>query len=247
MHASPSRTVRLLAGLGLSGPGLAGPALAGLALAAVTLSGCALGTDRVTLVDPMAPTPEKWHSEYVESAAAHETPPPGPDAPRFRLVRVDDARDDTSAVGTQRNTFGSATGSVRLEEGSALAQVAARHLRSCFRSAGYELELEAGDSAPVGFAGDVGVTVTRLWTDMDPGFWKVSAVSEACVDLEILRPGSGEPVFAGSFEGAAKKSGGGVSRRMFEQSLNEAWGEAMRALALALRTEVAESLATPAP
>lgn len=208
--------------------------------AAILLAGCAVGTDRVTLLDPMGPQPERWRASYVEAVADYQSPSPGPDAPGFVLTAIEDRRPDPSAVGVQKNGFGMEVGSVKLAEGTRLSELLARHLQSCFRRAGFELFLDPQQAGTP--AGRVEVAIDALWTEFDPGFWTVAALSQAEIEV-LIRPAEGqEPLLAETFEGHGEVRGLTVTRWKFEQSLNEAWAQALQALETALETDLASRL-----
>jgi hypothetical protein len=211
------------------------------------IAGCATGVDRIALLDPMAPMPDLWTHQAVESGLAYQTPQAKEDALVVALVRLDDDRPDISTMGTQSNTWGQKMGTVELVEGLIFKDVFFRHLQSCFRSCGFEL-VNAYEGALNGDASTrdavAEVRIRNFWTEFMPGVFVVDAASKVQFELEILTPDGQTRLYANTFQGEGKVSGAAIVREMSEKSLNMAHRQAMNALHEELQGTIRDLLAT---
>jgi hypothetical protein len=221
-----------------------------LLLTTLFLTGCATGTARIRLIDPNAPAPERWTSNYVKEHLQHQVVEPPDDAPLFRLVKFVDDRPRPDILGLKKNTYGMEMGNVALADDGDLEQIWLGHLVNTFAAAGLRLELahrgligEGGsDATPVAHAQ---VELDSFWAEFMPGFWSVEARSDVRFELELIDPSTSAPIYSQRFDGQGEVSGGAIFAQDFEESLNQAHRNSMHQLLEALRTDIRDRFPTP--
>jgi hypothetical protein len=218
-----------------------------LSFLSVTL-GCATGTDRIRMIDPVYGLPPSWDEASVAAFLAKPSPSFAADLPVVTLAELRDDRPDVTSLGVKKNSYGTALGKIDLDEGVLLKEVVFSHLRSACRSAGYELIPHYGTHvSDPDSARSVAVIRARIrsyWCEFCPGFFVVDAEANVQVDVTVLDKSATKELYDDSFRGHWKVSGGAVTRSMFEESLNRANCQAMESLRTALPTAL--RLASPA-
>ena len=221
-----------------------------LLLATLLVTGCATGTAKIRLIDPNAPAPERWTSNYVKNHLQHQVVDPPDDAPLFRLIEFVDDRPRPDILGLKKNTYGMEMGNVALADDGDLEEIWLQHLVSTFAAAGFRLELAhrgligegASDAVPAALAE---VELDSFWAEFMPGFWSVDARSDVQFELALIDPETSAPIYSQRFGGQGEVSGGAIFAQDFEESLNQAHRAAMEQLLEALQTDIRGRFAAP--
>jgi hypothetical protein len=207
--------------------------LFGLIILIALLMGCAFGTDRVKLYDPLTYKPVAEEGVKVAYADAPDIKPITGEKIRLTIKKVRDNRPDISKIGAKKNTYGMTTGSVDVEEGVVFVDLFTKNLINCFELAGYEvIPIKKPDATPPldkeDVKGSIDADIRMFWVEFMPGFWTVDAASNVIFEIRLFEPDTGREIWSEIFRGQGKVSGMAVTRGMFERSINIAYAEAMR-------------------
>jgi len=203
---------------------------------------CAFGTDRVKLHDPMTYAPEKKGTTGTAVAAPMDSKPAQGDLIQMALERVRDNRSDISRIGVKKNSYGTPTGSVDVEEGVIFLDLFTKNLTTCFESAGYKvISLKEYETiSPVDrekVKAHIETEVRNFWVEFMPGLFVVDAASNVIFEVRLHDPMTNKEIWSETFRGNGKVSGMAVTRGMFEESINIAYSQAMRQLRSTLAEE----------
>jgi len=207
--------------------------LFGLIIIAIFLMGCALGTDRVKLYDPLTYKPVAEEGVKAAYADVPDIKPTTGEKIRLVIKKIRDNRPDISKIGAKKNTYGMTTGKVDVEEGVVFLDLFTKNLISCFELAGYEVisikKIEA--TSPIdkeNVKGSIDADIRIFWVEFMPGFWTVDAASNVIFEIRLFEPETNREIWSETFRGQGKVSGMAVTRGMYEKSINIAYAEAMR-------------------
>ena len=212
-------------------------ALASIAILSA-LGSCATGVSRVNLADPMSAgpgVPTGKHPSSVKSTKRIAT---------LALRRVRDRRPDISCLGVKKNAYGASMGKVDLPKGVQFLDVFKAHLKSCFAKSGFPLEdvgvgflVETSTPSSQRYPVIVEVDVRSFWTEFMPGFLVVDASSDVQIEVTFFNATTEREIWSEVFRGEGLVSGGFVTARMFEQSLNNAHRQTLHRLRDSLTTK----------
>ena len=144
-----------------------------LLAAVLAISGCAFGTNHVTVPTlPMAAMPGSGSTV---------------------AVRVTDARTELSGsqVGVKRNGYGAKTGSVELATGKAVAATLQEDLVSILRERGYRADVQGASPAELSMTAEI----VSFGVDTQQGFWSGSLEGNAVVRVTIVDSRTGQQVW----------------------------------------------------
>jgi uncharacterized lipoprotein YajG len=147
------------------------------------LTGCAFGTNRVTL-SPLAAAPAPADGPLVQ-------------------VQARDARAEMSGaiVGFKRNGYGAKTGDVQLANNEPLAQRLQTDVVSILRERGYRADLDASSELRCD------VEIVSFSVDVKQGFWTGSLEGIAAVRIKIADRATGREVWSDIVRGEDTKKG----------------------------------------
>ena len=194
---------------------------------------CATGVSRVKLYEPLEYKPAK--EETVKEAQASNSEIKSLNSQKIKIAinKIRDNRQDISCIGAKKNAYGMKMGKVDVEEGFIFIDLFKQHLIDSFQKAGYEIvPLRASSLTPSDNKDDVraivDAEVRSFWVEFMPGFFVVDAESDVNFEVRLKDIGNKE-IWDETFIGKGKVSSGlGITRSMFEESINMAYSEAMK-------------------
>ncbi len=191
--------------------------------------GCAMGVDRVQLLDPMK------YSLVKKDAPVTEPPIVQVEKKPIEVVfeKVRDNRTDISCIGVKKNSYGIPMGRVELVQGVVLVDEFKKNLIDAFALAGFEQmnthtvsETTEGNVQPKNVVVDA--EIRTFWVEFMPGLFVVDALGNVIFEVRIYDRETHRELMSEMFRGTAKVSGAFVTRGMFEKSINEAYAHAMQ-------------------
>lgn len=216
--------------------------LFGLVILLVLLMGCAFGTDRIKLYDPLTYKPTAEERVKLAYADAPEIKPFVGETIRLTIKKIKDNRPDISKIGVKKNSYGMVTGSVDVEKGVVFLDIFTNNLIKCFELAGYEVIPTkklgmTSEADKENIKGSIDADIRVFWVEFMPGFWTVAAVSNVIFEIRLFESDTGREIWREIFRGEGKVSGMAVTRGMYEKSINIAYSEAMMNLYKAISDE----------
>ncbi len=199
----------------------------------ILLGGCAMGVDRVKLYDPLEYTPSEREGGSLAYADVPEIKPVTGEKIPIAIKKIRDSRPDISKIGVKKNTYGIVMGKVDVKKGVIFLDVFTKNLINSLELAGYEVTSEKDfRSIPTlnldKFAALLEADVRTFWVEFSPGFWAVSADSDAIFEVRLYEPETNREIWSETFRGKGKSPGLVITQRGFESSINQAYSKAMK-------------------
>lgn len=203
-------------------------------LMAMSSIGCAVGVDRVKLLDPMKYSLVKKDAPITEAPIVQVEKKPV----TIEFERVRDNRTDISCIGVKKNSYGIPMGRVELVQGVVLVDEFKKHLVDAFSMAGFEQVssqnssvVASGDSQEVVVAPKkvyIEAEIRTFWVEFMPGAFVVDALGNVIFEVRIFDSETRREILSEMFRGTGKVSSVIVTRAMFEESINIAYAQAMQ-------------------
>lgn len=203
-------------------------------LLAMNFVGCAVGVDRVKLLDPMKYSLVKKDAPITEAPIVQVEKKPV----TIEFERVRDNRTDISCIGVKKNSHGIPMGRVELIQGVVLVDEFKKHLIDAFSMAGFEQvaqqPTQSNDSTEpqqVVVAKKkvyIEAEIRTFWVEFMPGAFVVDALGNVIFEVRIFDSETRKEILSEMFRGTGKVSSVIVTRAMFEESINIAYAQAMQ-------------------